>query len=174
MKKLLAFSIIFVLLTHALVAQTKNDSIEIRKYFFGLGIRLKHDGKKIKTMRQMTNIMRPNPDATAYLKKAKLTRAIGLSLCLGAIAYIDAYNIYWIRTSRNMATTPNMNPNVPYIALGIVALSIPFNLSAGHNMKRAIKVYNAGVRKTAYNGLTPEYYLSVSVTSMGLTIKFRS
>ena len=66
----------------------------------------------------------------------------------------------------------SINPNVPYITAGIIVLSSPFVFSAKHKMTKAIRVYNNGLRQTGNNERKAEYYLSVSRSSVGLTVKF--
>lgn len=171
MKKLLLLIFILVTSIQMLHAQRASDSIQIRRYWFG-GESYKYQGKRINRFRKLTNIMAPDPDASAMLKKAKTARAIGLTIYFTGIACGLGYDIYML-TDRGRTNIPfDVSFNVPVAILGSAILSIPFNIYAVRYMKRSIRTYNGGLHKTAGNSIHPEYYLSIAPNSIGFTVKF--
>ena len=137
--KLMKHIILIFILTSSFVLHSFSqdikgkDTISIVKSGMG-GIRLYQHGETL-NMEKLTEILKPNSDAYAYLKKAKTNSAFSL-----LFSAIGGFAIGWeLGTSLG---GKSINWAVMGGGIGAVAISIPFTVGTKRNAKRAVEIYN--------------------------------
>ena len=112
---------------------TRKDTISIIKSGMG-GIKLSQHGETL-NMQKLTEIIKPNPDAYTYLKKAKTNSAFSL-----LFSAIGGFAIGWELGSS--LGGKSINWAVMGGGIGAVAISIPFAVGTNRNARKAVEIYN--------------------------------
>ena len=127
-----------------------------------------YDGRKINSGRQLSKIIRDDPDAFHYLKKTKHVRLIEESLWLADLVFIDVYNPHTV--SRH---STNFVPGFPIITtICVLAIDIPLTEYALKNERLAVRKYNSDIQKTSYIERQPQLYLTTTGMGLGIGLKF--
>jgi hypothetical protein len=113
------------------------DSIELVKAPFG-GLKFYQHDKNL-TMRDLTNIMRPDPEAFSYLKKAKTNNTLAfISGFIGGA--LIGYELGSAVGGREI------NWGVMGAGAGFIVIGIPFDIGGKRNTRKAVSLYNAAFR----------------------------
>jgi len=113
------------------------DSIELVKVPLG-GLQFYQHDKKL-TMRELTNIMRPNPEAFNYLKESKTNNTVAFIAGFIGGALIG-YEL-------GSAVGGNeINWGVMGAGTGFIVIGIPFDIGGKRNTRKAVYLYNAAFR----------------------------
>jgi len=167
MKKQYLFTILLLLITNLLYAQAKTDTISFRKRWLGVHGYM-YEGRKVNSVHQLTIIIRDDPAAFHYLKKARHAKWIETSLLLADLFFIDLYNPHTVSRHSN-----DFDPDLPiYTTIAVFAVDIPISEFALTNEKRAVRKYNSDVQKTSYIERQPKLYLTAKGTTVGIGLRF--
>jgi hypothetical protein len=113
------------------------DSIELVKATLG-GLKFYQHDKNL-TMRDLTNIMRPNPEAFSYLKKVKTNNTVAfISGFIGGA--LIGYEL------GSAVGGKEINWGVMGAGAGFIVIGIPFDLGGKRNARKAVYLYNAAFR----------------------------
>ena len=113
------------------------DSIEVVKVALG-GLKFYQHDKRL-TMGELTNIMRPNPEAFKYLKKAKTNNTIAfISGIVGG--FLIGYEL------GRLVGDNEINWSLMGAGAGAIVIGIPFDISGRRNARKAVYLYNAAFR----------------------------
>ena len=165
MKKQAAFTVIFILLSHFLLAQTKTDTIDIQKNWLGTFFRMPKGEKT--TFRNLTKFMGQDPQVSPILKKTKCRAVIGESMLIVAVS---GSIISLVSLSSPHPNT--FSQDIAFTSLGLFAGGFSFVFSAKHIFKKAVRIYNSDVQKTGYNKAKSEFYFSFTGNTVVLGIRF--
>jgi hypothetical protein len=101
------------------------------------GIRFFRHGANL-NMDRLTEILKPNPEATAYLKKAKTNGGFATFFSI-----VGGFAIGWELGSS--LGGKSINWGVMGGGLGAVGLTIPFAIGTKQNALKAVRIYNASL-----------------------------
>jgi len=157
MKKLLFSSILLMSIT-CVFAQSKYDTLEIRKYF---DRRFHQNGKELSTT-EMTEIVKSNPEAYKEMQTAigNKTGALVFKI-IGGVGILVPFFIAPEGGKINMAYV--------IAGAGVFLISVPFSSAYVNHAKKAADIYNEGLRHTTYKNID----LNFGFTENGISIKLR-
>ena len=162
-----AFTIICLLLSQLLFAQAKTDTISFRKRWLGTHGYM-YEGRKINSIHGLSTIIRDDPAAFHYIRRARRVQWIERSLILADLVFIDLYNPHTV--SRH---SDNFDPDLPvFTTIAILAIDIPISHFELVNVKKAIREYNSDIQKTSYIERQPQLYITTTGTGLGIGLKF--
>jgi len=113
------------------------DSIELVKAPFS-GLKFYQHDQKL-TMRQLTNIIRPNAEAFTYLRKAKTNNAIAFVAGFAG-GFLIGYELGAAVGGKKI------NWGIMGAGAGFIGIGIPFGSGAIRNSEKAVYLYNAAFR----------------------------
>ena len=152
----------YLLICISVFSQSSNDSIQIIK--INTNYRYEQLGHVL-NLRQMTQIMKTDKEATKYLKTAKLSNGISVLLeCTGG--FLIGYQIGTYIAGRGA--------NLSMLAVGIsfLVVDIPINIATKRNLFKAINLYNTHKTATGLNGNDYDFHLGITQNGIGITLKF--
>jgi hypothetical protein len=165
MKKLILISILCAFSTLALLSQTSDQLVRIKRYYYMNDKKL--NGKEIQT------ILKSEPESAVLLKKSKTNSTIGF-------VSISAATVFIIYAALNPPAEeegglPGMISDeemkkwmVPvYCSLGCLAVGIPFLLSGNKQFKKSVVIYNS---KHTATGFRNEMKMDIGITPYGVGI----
>ncbi len=158
----LIFMFVFMFGLAQACAQTKTDTIEIRKR--GLGYHYRISNTEI-SPRNLSMMLRSDPETAFYLKRAK-TNGFWGSFFAGLGAGVIGGVLGESLTGNQV--------NVPLLVTGAASLGVGIALGsvASKYVAMAVRRYNYDFGKTAYRHIKPEYYLSFYGSGAGLVVRF--
>ncbi len=158
MKKIILIGVLFFAVI-CLYGQNSTDPIEITKHNY------LQNGQSLKP-RQLSDILKTNPDAYKEFKIAKVGGTVfdvlsGLYI-VSVVGYgiSDNFNDYSISTWEFLAIS-----SVAYIGL-----SIPFIISSTKHTKKAVTIYNNGLKYSKTTAV--DYKIMLTNNGIGLKIVF--
>ena len=157
-KNTLAISLIFVV-TYSLYGQSPSDSISIKR---GLGPVFIQHGEKLNA-RALLEITSVNSEAHKEMKIAK-----GNSDAGSVIGFAGGFLVGWPLGTALGGGDPNWT--LAAIGAGLIVISIPFENAYSKHARKAVAIYNAGLRQSARS--TPEIRLGMSYNGFGVRVKF--
>ncbi len=89
-------------------------------------------------MGKLTEILKINPGSYYYLKKAKINNAFNFLLSFTG-GFIMGYELGTSLGGKKI------NWGIMGCGIGAIGLSVPFSIGAKHNIKKALKIYNASL-----------------------------
>jgi hypothetical protein len=144
--KTLIVKILFLLLVSLLalrgtvsLAQTGSDTIQIRKSGDG-STRFVLNGKRL-TPRRLSAATRSNPATHAEMKIARSNHAMG-SILSFAGGFLTGYQL------GTLIRGGQPNWVVAGVGVGLIGLSLPLSSGYTKHAKKAVRIYNAGLRAT--------------------------
>jgi len=137
-------------------AQSWSDSVLTRQT---LGRRFVWHGEILKTMHEVKLVTKTNLVARRMMKTAMIDRFVGTITLVGGLASFASGAV-------------NESGGLVGLGIGLMVLSLPFNLDAHSLQKRAINAYNEGLHKTGSLTRRPQYYLSLNRQGLGLRVNF--
>lgn len=157
-KSILTLSFIIAIFTSGF-AQT----IEFTKGFGGYTFT--QNGEKIST-EEVTTQLNTNEESAQLLKKAK-NQGILASIIGGAGGALVGYPI------GTAIGGGEANWAMAGVGAGIIAIGIPISISANKKTKKAIEIYNAGVKPKEENiTYKPQLMMVSNSVGLGLALKF--
>ena len=162
MKKNILFGVLFFAVI-CLYGQNSKDSIQIKKVFGGH--LYQQNGKSLNT-RKLSDILKTNPDAYKEFKIAKVGGTVfdvlsGLYI-VSVVGYgiSDNFNDYSISTWEFWAIS----------SAAYICVSIPFIISSSKHTKKAVTIYNNGLKYTKTSNVN--YNIMFANNGIGLKIVF--
>jgi len=138
---------VLTLLGTALFAQenntgipTRSDTIQIRKR--GGGYQFYMDEKKLNS-RELKQALKPSERASRELRSAKFSAAMA-----SVFGYAGGFMVGWPLGTAIAGGKPMWA--LAGAGAGLIAVSIPFSLSANKKMRRAVHTYNNGSSPAAF------------------------
>lgn len=160
-KKLISF-LFYLLICISVFSQNTNDSIQIIKT--STNYRYLQQGNVL-SLRQMTQIMKPDKEATMYLKSAKISTGISALLeCSGG--FLIGYQIGTIIAGKGA------NLSMLAVGIGLWVVDIPINIATKRNLFKAIHHYNSYKSKNSLSSNTYDFHMGISQNGIGITLEF--
>ena len=151
------FFVITCLLSINCFAQSNSEPILIKK---SMGTYFELKGEKL-TQRALSNILKSNPEAFKYMEKANSNMVPGT-----IFSFAGGFLVGWpIGTAIGGKEDPNWA--LAGIGAGLIAVSIPFAIGYNKNAKKAVNIYNEGLKQTSLNST----HLNFCFTGNGLGLK---
>jgi hypothetical protein len=139
--------------------QDKPDSIVVKKM---LGTVFQQNGRPL-TPRQLLDITKTNQEAYSEMKIAKNNYDVGY-----VFGFAGGFLIGW--PLGTAIAGGDANWTLAAIGLGIVAISIPFDVAYTKHAKHAVSIYNSGLK---YSYLTkPTLKIGMTCNRIGILINF--
>jgi len=158
MKKVIFIGILSILIFSAF-GQNSTDSIEIKKQF---GTVFRQNGKNL-TPNQLITVTSSNPDAYKEMKIAKSNYGAGMVL-----AYAGGFLVGWPIGTAIGGGDPNWA--LAGIGAGLIAGSIAFTSAYTNHTKKAVTIYNNGLKQTGFYNI--KFNVGLTCSGVGVTIKF--
>jgi hypothetical protein len=160
MQKLFLF-LVACLLTASVYSQNHSDEIIIRSNFFGT--QYLQNGKRL-NFSQMAELMQPNAEAYRNIKSAKAGNTWVSIMSTAGGALIG----YPIGTAIG-GGDPNWT--LAAVGAGIVAVAIPVSISVNKKAKKAVTLYNEGLKTTSLNS-SIHMQLHITSSALGMYLNF--
>ncbi len=161
MKKIIAFSAMFLLCFHSLFAQLQQ---EITSAKAPLGGTVFFQNNKKLSMKQLYDITNSNPQALEQIKTARASNSF--STVLG---YIGGALVGWPLGTAIGGGKPNWT--LAADGAGFIGVAIPISISSMKHAKKGVAIYNQGLNNKT-GRLRPDYRLGITANSVGLKISF--
>jgi len=161
MSKVLTIALLLFVCFSTTFSQTQKDSIRIQNGFFGNKY---YYYEKPIDIKQMSTIMRTNKAAYKEIQSAQTTNAFA-SILGGAGGFL----IGWPLGAAIGGGEPNWT--MAGIGVGLVAIGIPISINVNKKVKKAIQIYNTGL-KTSSLYYETEMKFAITGNGVGLIIKF--
>ena len=157
MKKMFIL-IIALFFLHSLLAQ----EIEMKLNLFGYNF--VQNGEKLK-WKELVKATESNIDASLLIKKAKSHNSIS------TFAAIVGGGLVGIPLGQS---TTDRDPNwtFAYIGGGLIAIGIPFSLSAFNNVNKGVDKYNLALKSASSFEFKPKFKIVASGNGFGLSMNF--
>ncbi len=158
-------SVIFLfslILCISVFGQNSNDSIQVINV--GSNYRCEQNGHVL-NLRQITQLMKTDKEATKYLKSAKLSN--GISVILGcAGGFLIGYPIGTYIAGRGV--------DLSMLAVGIsfLVVDIPVNIATKRNLIKAINHYNSNQSGTGSMNNAYDIQMGLTQNGIGITLRF--
>lgn len=159
MKKIIAFSGLFLLCFHFLFAQLQQ---EITSAKAPLGGTVFFQNNKRLSMRQLYDITSNNPLALEEIKTARANNTLGT-----VFGYIGGALIGWPLGTALGGGKPNWT--LAAVGAGFISAGIPISISSMKHARKGVAIYNQGLNNKT-GRLRPEYRLGITANSIGLKI----
>lgn len=148
--------IYFLLTTHfSSIAQNQKDTIEVRT---GGGALFLQNGIRMNA-RDLLRITKSNKVAYNEMKSAKMNKDMGGLLTFGGVI-VTSYSIGWLIGGGEH------NWGVTGTGIGLLVLSMPFNLAYNKRATNAVRIYNDGLRNSSPN----KVYFNLGITPAGMGV----
>lgn len=132
--KIFIFSLIFLIFQLNCLAQTPNDSIQVKRSF---GTTYYQHGEQL-SPKMLLNITLSNPKAYAEMKTASTNGTA--AIVLGAIGgFLVGYGLGPLLVSKD----PNWG--VVGVGAGFIGISIPFTIAFNKHARNGARIYNEGL-----------------------------
>lgn len=138
------------------------DTITIEKTIFGP--MYEKDGRFM-SMHRLKNELKTDPAAFMQFKKGRNIRSVGIGLYFAG-CFLIGYEL-GISGARG-----GVDPVVMGSGIALACIGFPISISSHKHIKRAVRTYNAGKRRTGNVPYEPELYLAVSGSGVGVVWKF--
>ena len=133
----LIFLLVFICAQDSFSQDTKaRDSILITGSAMG-GMRFFQHGENMR-LGQLSEILKPNPEAFAYFQKARMNNAFAL-----IFSAIGGFAIGWELGSS--LGSKSINWGIMGGGIGVAGLSFSFAIGAKRNISKAVRIYNASL-----------------------------
>ncbi len=132
MKSVLLF-FLTVSISSTICAQVEIKPLELMSNFSGL--KIIQNGKRIITLRQAEEIMRPVPQAYSYLRKARMANVLS-----SAMGFTGGVLIGWPLGTAVAGGKPKWE--LAIVGAGLIGVSIPLSIAAKKNASKAVDAYN--------------------------------
>jgi hypothetical protein len=167
MKKLILVLLLCVFSTSAVLSQTSEQLVKVKKKYFQNDKQL--NSKEVKT------ILKSDPESAVAYKKSMTYTIVGG-------AFIGAATVLIIYSALN---PPEEDENLPgiisdeemskwmgpvYISIGCIAASVPFLIIGNKQFKKSITIYNS---KHAATGYRNELKLDIGLTQNGFGMFYK-
>jgi hypothetical protein len=152
----LCFSLLF---TVQLFAQTRVDSIEVKK---GFSTTFRQNGRNL-TPKQLQEITQSNPEAKKEMQLAQSKNVVASILGTAGGALIG-----WPVGAALGGGEPNWT--LAGVGAGLVAIGIPFSASYVKHATKAVQLYNGGQMQSSVPKL--DVKLGFTGNGLGLNMKF--
>jgi hypothetical protein len=157
MKKLL-LPLLFMLIALSSFGQYQSDSIQVRK---ALGTIYLQHGKRLRP-NQLLDITYSNPDAYNEMKIAKSNYDAG-----AIFGFAGGFLIGW--SIGGAIGGQDFDWTLAGVGAGLTAISIPFSVAFTRHAKKAVKIYNDGLKSVGYH---PELRIGLNSNGVGLSMVF--
>lgn len=141
-------------------AQSSEAPLTMSSGFFGW--QFKYGGQK-RSLAEVTNMMAPNEQASAYLRSARSNNTLAT-----LVSTIGGFMVgYPIGTSLGGG-----DPNwlLAGVGAGLIVVSVPLSLKATSQAKNAVATFNEGATATSLRG--PELRAGFTGNGIGLRLQF--
>lgn len=143
------------------VGQTGTDSIRVKKTFGGIKF---YQGENKLSLPDLKITMQTNPQAYQVIKSAQSANTI--ANIIGGIG--GALVGFPIGTA---IAGKDANWALAGIGAGLIGVSIPFSIKAIQKSKKAVGIYNSGLRASSFWNKN-DLRLSLAGNKIGLTLQF--
>lgn len=157
MKKLL-IPLLFMLVALNSFGQDQADSIQVKK---ALGTIYLQHGKRLRP-NQLLDITYSNSQAYSEMKIAKNNYDAG-----AIFGFAGGFLIGW--SIGGAIGGQDFDWTLAGVGAGLTAISIPFSAAFNRHAKKAVKIYNDGLKPVAYH---PQLRIGVNHNGVGLTMVF--
>ncbi len=130
-------TLLLTTLVFASRAQSSTDTIKIRQ---DLGKIYIYEGKKLRP-KQMLSIMEPNPAAYTKMKRAKTNYDVG-----SVFGFAGGLLVGWSLGA--LITGNELDWRIAGAGAALVGISIPFSIGQAKHTKRAVSIFNDGIKST--------------------------
>lgn len=137
-------------------AQSTPDTIEVKKT---LGTVFRQNGRNL-TPRQLLDITQSNPEAYQKMQKARSNHQVGSVIGFAGGLLVGS-------TLGTIIGGGEANWTLAGIGAGLIGVSVPFSSAYTRHAKEAVKIYNAGSKKTGMRTIN----LRFAMTGRGMAIK---
>lgn len=138
-----------------------NDTITVKKNFGGQTFY--YNGSQLKS-RQLKNTLKNHAEAYNIYKSSRAATTVGAIL-----GYTGGFMIGWSLGTAIGGGKPNWA--IGGIGAGLTAVSIPFSISSGKKIKKAVNTFNASVTNQSTHNLR-EMRFQVHPAGVGLAYHF--
>ncbi len=139
-----------------LLGQNASDSIEVKK---ALGVIFLQHGKRL-APRNLLEICKSNAESYAEMKTAKGNYDVG-----SVFGFIGGFMVGWPIGTAIGGGEPNWT--LAAIGGGLIVVSIPFSSGYSRHAKKAVEIYNNGLKNISRNDME----LKLGLTGNGFGIK---
>lgn len=163
MKKLFLLTLLLsCVFSHSFAQRTQNANKElmVKNGFFGWQF---YSGRERINLSEVTDLMKPNEEATAYLRSAKTNYTWAQ-----IVGSVGGFMIGYPLGASAGGGTPNWT--MAGIGAGLAVVSIPLSIKAGKQVKNAIVAYNESTRSTSYR--KPSFHAGITGNGIGLKMAF--
>jgi hypothetical protein len=158
MKKVIITGL-FLLTTYFLYGQTISDTIEVKK---AMGVIFIQNGQKL-TPRKLLEITSTNTEAYKEMKIAKGNYDVG-----SVFGFAGGFLVGWPLGTAVAGGEPNWT--LAALGAGLIVVSIPFSTSYSKHAKKAVALYNNGLKQSGLK--SPEVILGLTYNGIGLRVNF--
>lgn len=142
-------------------AQGSRDSIKTKKVFGGYQFTQRKNPLK---MKELVTMMKPNEAAYREIKGAQSNSTVA-TIIGGVGGFLIGYTLGTAVTGRDA------NWTVAAAGGGLIVVSIPFTIAANRHARRAVDLYNSGLRNSGFLDRTV-WRFGASGNAVGLTLSF--
>lgn len=158
MKKII-ITALFLLSTYCIYGQNISDTIEVRK---AMGVVFIQNGQKL-APRKLLEITSTNSEAYKEMKIAKSNYDAG-----SVFGFAGGFLVGWPLGTAVAGGEPNWT--LAAVGAGLIVISIPFSTSYSKHAKKAVALYNNGLKQSGLN--SPEVRLGLTYNGIGLRVTF--
>ena len=152
---------ILLLSLSPLFAQNQSDSIVIKKAF---GTVFKQNGK-ILTPRQLSNITQMNASAFKEMSLARDNYTAA-----SVIGAVGGFMVGWPMGTAMAGGDANWA--MAGIGAGLIVVSIPFDIAFIKHAKKAVGIYNSGLKQTQTGMNKIEFKMAMTCNGIGIKMRF--
>jgi hypothetical protein len=150
---------LLLVITYSLNGQDISDTIEVKKAF---GVVFLQKGQKL-TPGKLLEISSSNPESYKEMKIAKGNYDAGT-----LFGFAGGFMVGWPLGTAIAGGEPNWT--LAAIGAGLIVISIPFSTSYSKHARKAVEIYNNGLKQTGLNSM--EFRLGLTSNGIGLKINF--
>jgi uncharacterized membrane protein YedE/YeeE len=158
MRKIFTLGLLLIL-SYSLYGQSISDTIEVQK---AMGVVFLQKGQKL-TPRQLLEISESNPESYAEMKIAKGNYDAG-----SVFGFTGGFLVGWPLGTAVAGGDPNWT--MAAIGAGLIGISIPFSVAYSKHARKAVEIYNGGLKQTGFNSV--ETRVGLTSGGSGLKINF--
>lgn len=129
-----------------------------------LGYNFTKDGERL-TWKELLTTTESNVESYHFIKKAKTNHTVST-----VISFAGGFLI-GIPIGQSIGKG-DPNWTLASIGGGLVAVSVPFYISAVNNAKKGVDTYNQSIKSAYHNPFNPEFKITASGNGIGLSMDF--
>lgn len=158
MKKTITVGMLLIM-SYCLFGQDISDTIEVKK---AMGVVFIQNGQKLMP-RQLLGITAANPESYKEMKIAKTNYDVGT-----VFGSAGGFLIGWPIGTAVAGGEPEWL--LAAVGAGLIAISIPFSTSYSKHAKKAVVIFNNGLKQSGHNA--PEVRLGLTYGGIGVKVTF--